>query len=389
MILAQGQDDPRVSADPTFSCRQGQPLKREVSIGRREGGTSGGRRETSAREKEAEKKREVAVVEKKREGSSSSLTRGGSSSSLVRREGTTSSSSNSLSRRDGSSSRRDPSPGGANRACVRNGPGDKRDPSPGSGATARVQTGRRDPSPSTGRTTTSKRDASPSVSRPRLASRTASPNRSGTNIRTGQPQRTLSSSRPGIQTSRNSTNNTSTGSRPSSRSSSFTRADLKASPVVRSGLATLPRDTQGRSRSSGDYVTVLEIQVVTSQPHLHHSPSSPHNLQGGEARSRSAGVRGKAHTTERKPRTGPGRTSSLKRAGVGRGGSFKEENAAGTVSVHVKQVCEDCLRYFELCNNDLISSLRHLQRLVRGSLLGSSRSRSDLGKITTIISSQV
>ena len=64
-----------------------------------------------------------------------------------------------------------------------------------------------------------------------------------------------------------------------------------------------------------------------------------HFLQGGEARSRSAGGRGRgggSSTCERK-RVGVGRTSSLRR-GVGRGGSFKEENAAGPVSVHVKQV---------------------------------------------------
>ena len=65
------------------------------------------------------------------------------------------------------------------------------------------------------------------------------------------------------------------------------------------------------------------------------------DFQGGEARSRSAGVRsrGGSSTGERR-RAGVGRTSSLRRGerGVARGGSFKDENAAGPVSVHVKQV---------------------------------------------------
>ena len=73
-----------------------------------------------------------------------------------------------------------------------------------------------------------------------------------------------------------------------------------------------------------------------------------HFLKGGEARSRSAGGRGRgggSSTCERK-RVGVGRTSSLRR-GVGRGGSFKEENAAGPVSVHVKQVfASDCYKIY-------------------------------------------
>ena len=52
--------------------------------------------------------------------------------------------------------------------------------------------------------------------------------------------------------------------------------------------------------------------------------------------------RGGSCTGERK-RAGAGRTSSLRRgAGIGRGGSFRDENAAGPVSVHVKQVILLC-----------------------------------------------
>ena len=83
-----------------------------------------------------------------------------------------------------------------------------------------------------------------------------------------------------------------------------------------------------------------EIFMFAADENLH--------FQGGEARSRSAGGRGRgggSSTCERK-RVGVGRTSSLRR-GVGRGGSFKEENAAGPVSVHVKQVfASDCYKIF-------------------------------------------
>jgi hypothetical protein len=135
----------------------------------------------------------------------------------------------------------------------------------------------------------------------RLGARAASPNRSSSSLR--PVGRTQSSGRA------------------ASRSSSFTRAEVRAAPVVRSGLATLPRDSGGgRSRSSGEYVTVLEI-----------------GAEGG-ARSRSAGApRGGARgappaaTDEKPKRAGVSRSSSLRRAGgrVGEG--------PGPVTVLVKQ----------------------------------------------------
>ena len=99
-------------------------------------------------------------------------------------------------------------------------------------------------------------------------------------------------------------------SNPPSRSSSFNRNDTKSSGGgVRAGLATLPRDLASRSRSQGDYVTVLEIG-------------------GMETRSKSATSRPSRDTS-----------STFRRAQENsRSGSVSRvtENS-GTVSVHIKQ----------------------------------------------------
>ena len=99
-------------------------------------------------------------------------------------------------------------------------------------------------------------------------------------------------------------------SNPPSRSSSFNRNDTKNSgPPVRAGLATLPRDVASRSRSQGDYVTVLEIG-------------------GMETRSKSASTR-------------PSRDSSntfRRSQEASRSGSVSRvTESSGTVSVHIKQ----------------------------------------------------
>lgn len=161
----------------------------------------------------------------------------------------------------------------------------------------------------------SRREASPSLTRPqRLGARTTSPN-------------TSSSSMRGVGRTPSTTRATPT-SRPTSRSSSFTKAEVKSASVVRSGLATLPKEATGRSRSSGDYVTVLEI-----------------GSSEVSARSRSAGVRGASKITvtsaapppETRRRAPVSRSSSLKK--VGSKGSLKEGDAVtGPVSVQVKQV---------------------------------------------------
>ena len=95
----------------------------------------------------------------------------------------------------------------------------------------------------------SKREASPSIApgTRRLGRRTSSPNTSNSSIK-GFGKTPSIGRADGLR-----------NSNPPSRSSSFNRADHKVLPAVRPGLATLPRDAEKRSRSSGDYVTVLEI----------------------------------------------------------------------------------------------------------------------------------
>ena len=104
---------------------------------------------------------------------------------------------------------------------------------------------------------------------------------------------------------------------PVSRSSSLTRCDTGPRTVVsRQGVSTLPRDHghftgQHRSRSQGDYVTVLEIGGSSSTDT--RSKSARPVLRSG-SRDTSLG------------RT-VSRSSSMKRG---------EQSGAGTVSVHIK-----------------------------------------------------
>ena len=136
----------------------------------------------------------------------------------------------------------------------------------------------------------SKRDESPSISntRTRLGMRNVSPNTSTVSLK-GVANKRLGRS----DSLRNKSN-------PPSRSSSFNRSDSKPT-LARPGLATLPREAGHRSRSQGDYVTVLEIG-------------------GGECRSKSA-----SHRPSNKDASlvrSASRSNSLKRG--------------GTVSVHIK-----------------------------------------------------
>ena len=173
-----------------------------------------------------------------------------------------------------------------------------RDPSPGRSKT-------KDPSVVTVRRGGSKRDASPSLgpvtSRTRLGVRNSTPNSSNTSMKTHVGR---------------SDSLRQNKSNPPSRSSSFNRSESKVGgSVLRAGLATLPRDlTSSRSRSQGDFVTVLEIGGV-------------------ETRSKSASTRPSRRTTEATPRS-----NSFKRSGSSvAGGVAGVVESSGTVSVHIKQ----------------------------------------------------
>ena len=153
------------------------------------------------------------------------------------------------------------------------------------------------------RRTGSKREESPGVSRrPRLGLRNTSPNTSNVSLKTA------AAAKPRLGRSDSARNNK---SNPASRSSSFSRGDTRPS-VARSGLATLPREAGHRSRSQGDYVTVLEIGGAAA---------------AAESRSKSATTRPQRDTS-----LGPGkpvsRSSSL-RKGV-------STTDGGTVSVHIR-----------------------------------------------------
>ena len=164
-----------------------------------------------------------------------------------------------------------------------------RDPSPAR-AKPQLEGRGKESSVVTVRRTGSKRDASP---RTRLGVRNSTPNTSNVSLK-GQVGRSDSL--------RHNKSN------PPSRSSSFNRNEIKSSgSVLRSGLATLPRDVASRSRSQGDYVTVLEIGGV-------------------ETRSKSATTR-------------PSRDSSATfRRPTSRSGSVSRVmESSGTVSVHIKQ----------------------------------------------------
>ena len=189
----------------------------------------------------------------------------------------------------------------------------KRDPSPASSkVTIRRVPSIRDPSPSKVKTasetakvirrTGSKRDESPCIgTRTRLGLRNASPNTSNVSLKTAANKRLGRS-----DSLRNNSN-------PPSRSSSFNRTESRPSGLNRPGLATLPREAGHRSRSQGDYITVLEIGG---------------QVGGTEARSKSASHH-RSSTREASLTRTASRSSSFKK-----GGSVLE--SGGTVSVHIK-----------------------------------------------------
>ena len=173
-----------------------------------------------------------------------------------------------------------------------------------SGSITRAGVAEAGPAAASVRRTGSKREESPGVSRrPRLGLRNTSPNNSNVSLKTA------AAAKPRLGRSDSARNNK---SNPASRSSSFSRGDTRPS-VARSGLATLPREAGHRSRSQGDYVTVLEIGGAAAA--------------AAETRSKSASTRPQRDTS-----LGPGkpvsRSSSL-RKGV-------STTDGGTVSVHIR-----------------------------------------------------
>lgn len=212
-------------------------------------------------------------------------------------------------------SKRDPSP------SMRQNVLSKRDPSP---STTRISldSSKLDQSPSariTVKRVPSKRDASPSVAPGprRLGGRTSSPNTSNSSIKgLGKT--------PGIGRADGLRN-----SNPPSRSSSFNRADHKALPTIRPGLATLPRDAEKRSRSIGDYVTVLEIGTTEtrSKSASTRPVKTEDNYDVSTLRKRVSVL------SSSKPAS---RSNSFKKSGSR--GSFVESNeSVGPVSVLVRQ----------------------------------------------------
>ena len=170
-----------------------------------------------------------------------------------------------------------------------------REPSPGRAKT-------KDPAVVSVKRAGSKREPSPSV-RSRLGVRNSTPNSSNTSMKA--PVGRSDSLR------HNKSN-------PPSRSSSFNRTESKSSgSVVRTGLATLPRDVTTRSRSQGDFVTVLEIG-------------------GLETRSKSASTRPSRRTTEARPRSNSFKRSGSQLGGVTGGVTGGVVESSGTVSVHIK-----------------------------------------------------
>ena len=161
------------------------------------------------------------------------------------------------------------------------------------------------------RRTNSRRDESPAARQSRLGLKNASPNTSNLSLKTN------TSASSGVV--RRVTRTDSLRKEPVSRSSSLTRCDTGHRTVVsRQGVSTLPRDHghstgQHRSRSQGDYVTVLEIGGSSSSSSETRSKSARPVLRSG-SRDTSLG------------RT-VSRSSSMKRG---------EQSGAGTVSVHIK-----------------------------------------------------
>ena len=162
------------------------------------------------------------------------------------------------------------------------------------------------------RRTNSRRDESPAARQSRLGLKNASPNTSNLSLKTS------TSASSGVV--RRVTRTDSLRKEPVSRSSSLTRCDTGPRTVVsRQGVSTLPRDHghstgQHRSRSQGDYVTVLEIGGSSS------SSSS-------ETRSKSARPVLRSGSRDTSLGRTVSRSSSMKRG---------EQSGAGTVSVHIK-----------------------------------------------------
>ena len=160
------------------------------------------------------------------------------------------------------------------------------------------------------RRTNSRRDESPAARQSRLGLKNASPNTSNLSLKTS-----TSTSSSGVV--RRVTRTDSLRKEPVSRSSSLTRCDTGHRTVVsRQGVSTLPRDHghstgQHRSRSQGDYVTVLEIGGSSSS----------------ETRSKSARPVLRSGSRDTSLGRTVSRSSSMKRG---------EQSGAGTVSVHIK-----------------------------------------------------
>ena len=160
------------------------------------------------------------------------------------------------------------------------------------------------------RRTNSRRDESPAARQSRLGLKNASPNTSNLSLKTS-----TSTSASGVV--RRVTRTDSLRKEPVSRSSSLTRCDTGHRTVVsRQGVSTLPRDHghstgQHRSRSQGDYVTVLEIGGSSSS----------------ETRSKSARPVLRSGSRDTSLGRTVSRSSSMKRG---------EQSGAGTVSVHIK-----------------------------------------------------
>ena len=163
----------------------------------------------------------------------------------------------------------------------------------------------------------SRREASPSLGPSLGASLVPATTRSRLGVRNSTPNSSNTSMK--AQVGRADSLRHNNKSNPPSRSSSFNRAESKSSgsgsgSAVRAGLATLPRDVNSRSRSQGDFVTVLEIG-------------------GLETRSKSASSR-PSRRTNSLARSGERGAGAGAGAGGGGGGGVVE--SSGTVSVHIK-----------------------------------------------------
>ena len=171
------------------------------------------------------------------------------------------------------------------------------------------------------RTGSSRRDESPAARVSRLGLKNASPNTSNVSLKAGACSNTKTSA-GGVSSKRVTRTDSlrNNKSNPASRSSSFSRAGVSSRPAVTNvstGHSTLPRDVGGhRSRSQGDYVTVLEIGGSTNNRSKSASVSRP-------LVSRSASREGLLSRSA-------SRSNSLKRV------MGSSDQGAGTVSVHIR-----------------------------------------------------